>query len=117
VTRPAPSDVHPQPFDVGLQTERTLLAWRRTCLSTAGISAAAVRFTVADIGVVAVFVGGAAFALSVAAWVVATYRYRRVHRSLTAGRADWVSGGSMVAVTAVATILMAVLAIVILFVI
>lgn len=71
-----------EPFDVGLQPERTLLAWRRTCLALGLASAVIVRFAAAAIGLPAVFLGLTGIAFSTASYILATTRYRRVHRRL-----------------------------------
>jgi uncharacterized membrane protein YidH (DUF202 family) len=72
-----------RPFDPGLQTERTLLAWRRTCLSLALASAVAVRLMAPPFAILAVVVGLAGFGVTIIAYAVAAHRYRMVHRSLT----------------------------------
>ena len=69
-------------FDPGLQTERTLLAWRRTCLAFGVASIVAMRFTVETAGVLAVFAGVVGAGLSVAAYVAAAIGYRRANRAL-----------------------------------
>jgi uncharacterized membrane protein YidH (DUF202 family) len=69
-------------FDLGLQLERTLLAWRRTALALGVACAIAVRFTVPDFGAGAIVAGVLGLALAVAAYFGAGYRYRRALQSL-----------------------------------
>ena len=69
-------------YDPGLQTERTLLAWRRTCLSFGVASLVAMRFTVETAGVLAVFAGVAGAGLAIAAYVAAALGYRRANTAL-----------------------------------
>lgn len=69
-------------FDEGLQPERTLLAWRRTCLSFAIASILLARYALERFGFLAVILGLAAAGLSVAAYVMTSAAYRRVHESL-----------------------------------
>jgi uncharacterized membrane protein YidH (DUF202 family) len=69
-------------YDPGLQTERTLLAWRRTCLAFGVASLVAMRFTVEAAGVLAVFAGVLGAGLAVAAYVAAAIGYRRANTAL-----------------------------------
>lgn len=73
---------HERPFDVGLQAERTLLAWQRTCLSLAVGNTVAIKYLSELLGLWATAVGIAGVALSVAAWTIARLRYRRAHLGL-----------------------------------
>lgn len=69
-------------YDSGLQPERTLLAWRRTCLSFAVTSLVGMRFTVSALGGLAVLVGIVGAGLAVLAYALAAHGYRRAHLSL-----------------------------------
>lgn len=86
-------------FDPGLQPERTLLAWRRTCLSFAVGSLVAMRFALDALGPLAVVGGVLGAALSVLAYLLAATGYRRAHRSLTAQGALTRSGLPMLLAT------------------
>lgn len=71
------------PFDRGLQPERTLLAWRRTCLALAVGGALGLRLT-SHLGVAVALAGVACIVAATAAGVAADGRYRRMHLSLLA---------------------------------
>jgi uncharacterized membrane protein YidH (DUF202 family) len=71
-------------YDPGLQPERTLLAWRRTCLSFALAGAVAVRFTTEVAGPLAVVAGVLGVGLALGAYAGIHRRYRAAHRSLVA---------------------------------
>jgi putative membrane protein len=73
-----------RPFDPGLQPERTLLAWRRTCLALGVAATVAVRFAAEVLGPFSLVLGAAGIATAVGAYVVAARRYRVAHEALTA---------------------------------
>ncbi len=110
VPRDAASD---PPFDEGLQGERTLLAWRRTCLALAVCNAVAIRYLTDALGLAAAVIGVVGLVLSGAAWVVCTVRYRRVHRGLVRdavlisdGRLPVLMAASVLAVVVAAGVLL-----------
>lgn len=70
------------PYDQGLQPERTLLAWRRTCLSFALASIVLTHYTAQEFGLLAVIMGLVGAGLAVASYFLASHGYRRVHESL-----------------------------------
>ena len=74
------------PYDTGLQPERTLLAWRRTCLSIGVGGLLFIRFAVEELGVAAVVLGLVGLLLAAGAYIDAARRYRRAHGHLTDGR-------------------------------
>ncbi|NHI17666.1 DUF202 domain-containing protein [Microbacterium excoecariae] len=69
-------------FDPGLQPERTLLAWRRTCLAFAVASLVAARFTLDEFGILSIFLGLAGAGLAAGAYFAAAHGYRRAHDAL-----------------------------------
>ncbi len=88
------------PFDAGLQAERTLLAWRRTCLSLAVAALLVIKLGAAILGFVAGVVGIAVLALAAVAYTVSAARYRRVHREVSAERALPSASGAVTAIAA-----------------
>jgi len=79
-------------YDDGLQAERTLLAWRRTCLSFAVASLIAARYSMHLLGMFSVVIGFVGAGLAAAAYFAAAEGYRRAHRSLHASNTSGTSG-------------------------
>lgn len=69
-------------FDPGLQPERTLLAWRRTCLSFGLGSVVAMRYMSEELGIWAVLLGLAGLVLAVTAYAMTSIGYSHEHRTL-----------------------------------
>lgn len=81
-------------YDPGLQPERTLLAWRRTCLALAIVSAGVARYAGDTVGLVGSAAVGAGGVLGAGwAYVRATRRYRHVHARLI--REDTLAGDGL----------------------
>jgi uncharacterized membrane protein YidH (DUF202 family) len=74
--------------DVGLQPERTALAWRRTALALAVGSLIGARVLSEDLGVWAAAPAALGVVAAVAVFVVAQRRYRSAHHALTRRPAD-----------------------------
>lgn len=98
-----------EPYDPGLQPERTALAWRRTSLALVAAALGALKVTWGLSPLWASIASGVA--LVAAAWILAlaNRRYRRTHRALTAGQealpGDGVLPGATAALSAAAGLL------------
>ncbi|WP_129358314.1 MULTISPECIES: DUF202 domain-containing protein [Micrococcaceae] len=90
-------------FDPGLQPERTLLAWQRTCLALAVVIAGGTRLAMPVLGAPIVVLGTISLALLTFSWLGTIHRYRGVHRSLTGSQAALQQSGCSLAVLAGAT--------------
>lgn len=71
-----------EPFDRGLQAERTLLSWQRTALALGVSCAVAIRFTAPHFGVLAIVAGIVGVGLAVAAYVRTHHRYSHTQHAL-----------------------------------
>lgn len=96
------------PFDPGLQLERTLLAWRRTCLAFCVAGAIAIRVTVETFGYAGGLVGLACMVLAAVAYVGSWRRFRASHRSLVvSGKVE--ASGAPIVLASLAALLLGVL--------
>lgn len=95
-------------FDAGLQPERTLLAWQRTCLALAISVAVGARLTLPILGTASIVLGVAGLALVAPAWWGATRRYRRAHHDLTGANPALSQGGGPLVALAVTTAALAI---------
>jgi putative membrane protein len=87
-------------FESGLQPERTLLAWRRTCLVLALGVAVSIRFGAIADPLVAILVGVPALALVGAAYALTSIRYSRAIRALVNDPTAAISEGRAIAAVA-----------------
>lgn len=71
-------------FDRGLQAERTLLSWRRTCLAFGVLSLVVARFSLEALGLLALGVGVIGAGLAVFAYALTSVGYRQAHDALHA---------------------------------
>ncbi len=94
-----------EPFDEGLQAERTLLAWRRTCLALVMASALCIRYLLEVFHGWAAVLGAAGLLAALAGWLTATVRYRRAHHGLI-HESRLLTGGTLVTVTAAAAVVL-----------
>ncbi|MFC7375369.1 DUF202 domain-containing protein [Brachybacterium sp. GCM10030267] len=69
-------------YDPGLQPERTLLSWRRTCLAFGVASLVGMRFTVEQLGLFGAVAGLVGAGLAVLAYVLTASGYQRAQDSL-----------------------------------
>ncbi len=100
-----------QPFDPGLQVERTFLSWQRTVLALVVACAVATRYTAENFGVVAVLAGMVGLGLAIAGYVGVMYRYRRVHSALRQSATLMVVSAWPLAALTAATVMLGVLAV------
>jgi uncharacterized membrane protein YidH (DUF202 family) len=69
-------------FDIGLQAERTALAWRRTALAMAVAAVGAGRLAAPVLGLLALVLAAVGLVQAVVVAQTSGYRYRTVHTSL-----------------------------------
>lgn len=99
-------------FDAGLQPERTLLAWRRTCLLLALGVAVAIRFGAIEDPQAAILLGLPAIALVVTSYALTSLRYRTVARALANDPRAAVAAGRAIAMVAVVAFSIGIVAVV-----
>lgn len=90
-----------QPFDTGLQPERTALAWRRTALALVVGSLVCLRVLPPVLGGWALIPALAGLSGAIAVFVASERRYASHHRILTSADSDRIAlpgGGLIVAV-------------------
>lgn len=84
---------HPSLFDLGLQLERTELAWRRTALGLVVLGAVAARLLL-DVSLLAAALAATAGALgSLGLWVASRRSYRRRRAALLSSSPRLPGGG------------------------
>lgn len=81
-----------QPFDPGLQPERTKLAWQRTVLSIGLGSLVYARIAASTIGVWAWLLAGVGVLIAMLTGIQSRHRYHYTHRSLRAGAGELPDG-------------------------
>ena len=102
-------------YDPGLQPERTLLAWRRTCLSFAIASLIGARYTLDVFGLFAIGFGVFGSALAAAAYFAAARGYQRAQRTLHESHSSGTSGAPVLLATLAALLVGAACAVFIAF--
>ena len=75
------------PFDVGLQPERTALAWQRTALALSVAFLVTARLLAHESSSLALAVGGAGILVALALLAAGQRRYRTSHVALTSASA------------------------------
>ena len=90
-------------FDPGLQPERTALAWRRTALSMAIGAVVSFRLLPSVLGLWSIGVGVAGLLLSVATWILAGRRSRRIQSALLHSSGPLPGGGLPLLLTLIVT--------------
>lgn len=95
------------PFDVGLQPERTALAWRRTALALTVAAVVGIRVLPALLGPWALIPAGAGIALTVGILIASHHRYHQQHGRLTTADTDRIAlpDGALPALVASTTVL------------
>lgn len=83
---PDPAGVPARVHDVGLQAERTRLAWGRTALAMAVIGALELHVGRADLSLIDRLPGVGMLLAAVGCWAYGGRRYLAVNRALAAGR-------------------------------
>jgi uncharacterized membrane protein YidH (DUF202 family) len=93
----------PALFDPGLQPERTALAWRRTALTLAVGAVVSFRLLPPVLGLWSIALGVAGLLLSIAIWILAGRRARRVQRALLSSAGPLPGGGLPLFLTLIVT--------------
>ena len=99
-------------FESGLQPERTLLAWRRTCLVLALGVAVSIRFGAIADPLMALLVGVPGLALVGGAYALTSIRYHRSTRALVNNPTAAISEGRAVAAVTLVALLIGLAALV-----
>lgn len=94
-----------QIFEAGLQLERTLLAWRRTCLALALGVAVSIRFGAIADPLTSMLVGIPGLALIGAAYALTSVRYQRATAALVSDPTAAISEGRAVAAVTLVALL------------
>lgn len=106
----------PRPADPGLQAERTLLAWRRTCLTLAVGYLLWIRVLAEPLGAIAVAVGLIGLAAVAVSWTLPTLRYRRWHDHLWEDPEGFRVGGHTIAALSLTAVVGGILGLIAVFV-
>ena len=91
-------------YDSGLQPERTLLAWRRTCLALGLSVAVGVRYAADGDPATTILIGIPALVTVIGAYAMTAVRYRAVTATLTSGTPHLASGGRAITLLSLVTL-------------